>query len=224
MNRSYLLIVDIQRGAAKNTLMVVLNCPNCGSDLDSRFAAAKMTTCTSCSTTLFLESGHLRHAGSSGEMHDAPVLFQIGQTTRAGDETYEILGHARFSYGAGWWDEFFAITDNAENVWISVDEGDVIVQCRIPKDAAPITPMPPALGTNVRYRGDDYRVTETETATCIALRGEFPEVLEIGTTYTYVNCQGDGDILLSGEFSSGAPDWYAGVWLDQYTLKIETIS
>ncbi|MEP4247032.1 DUF4178 domain-containing protein [Tateyamaria sp.] len=208
----------------KFQLMVNLNCPNCGYDLETRFAAAKMTTCTSCETTLFLESGHLRDAGSSGEMHDVPLLFQVGQTVKAGARTYEIIGHARFSYGAGWWDEFFAVTADDEEVWISVDEGDVVVQRHLPPGAAPNISKPPKLGAYVTTRSANYRVTEKETATCIALRGAFAEVLEIGTTYEYINCQGDNYELLSGEFSTGVPDWYTGVWLDQYNLKIETIS
>ncbi|MEP1013485.1 MAG: DUF4178 domain-containing protein [Paracoccaceae bacterium] len=204
--------------------MAVLNCPNCGNRLDLRFAAAKMTTCASCRTTIYLESDHLRDAGSSGEMHDAPLLFQVGQTVSTGAETYEIIGHARFSYGAGWWDEFFAVTGDAEEVWISVDEGDVIVQRLLPPDAISKISLPLELGTNVTTDDANYRVTETETATCIALHGEFPEVLKIGTTYSYVNCQGDDGTLLSGEFSTGDPDWYIGAWLDQYSLKIETRS
>ena len=214
----------MRRGVVKFPIMAVLNCPNCGYDLESRFAAAKMTTCASCQTTLFLESGHVRDAGSSGEMHDAPLLFQVGQSVSTNAETYNIIGHARFSYGPGWWDEFFAVMQDGEEVWISVDEGDVIVQRLLPRDAAPSITKPPKLGAYVTTRMDNYRVTETDTATCVALRGEFPEIIKIGMTYLYVNCQGDDDILLSGEFSTGAPDWYTGVWLDQYNLKIETIS
>lgn len=201
-----------------------LNCPNCGDTLTPRFSAAKMATCTSCETTLFLDSGHVQNAGSSGDMHDAPLLFQIGQTVRAGAETYDVIGHARFSYGAGWWDEFFAVTSDGEEVWISVDEGDVIVQRALPSDTAPQIVTPPSLGDYVTTQIENYRVTEKDTATCIAFRGAFPEVLTIGKTYTYVNCQGDDGLLLSGEFSTGAPDWYTGIWLDQFNLTIETVS
>ena len=201
-----------------------LNCPNCGYALAQRFSAAKMVTCTSCDTTLFLESGHLQNAGASGDMHEAPLLFQIGQTVRARSETYDVIGHARFSYGTGWWDEFFTMTPEGEEVWISVDEGDVIVQRPLSPDATPNISTPPNLGDRVQTKTKNYRVTEKDIATCIAFRGEFSEVLTIGTTYIYVNCRADDDGLLSGEFSSGSPDWYTGAWLDQYKLKIETIS
>lgn len=204
--------------------MRVLNCPNCGSDLESRFAAVKMTTCASCETTLYLESDHFRDAGSSGEMHDVPLLFQVGKTVRTGADTHTIIGHARFSYGTGWWDEFFATTEKGEEVWLSVDEGDVVVQRALSPGAAPDIWEPPELGAFLSIHGAKYRVTERETAICIALRGEFPEVLEIGATYEFVNCQGEDGTLLSGEFSTGAPDWYSGAWLDQYTIEIETVS
>ncbi|MEP3848142.1 MAG: DUF4178 domain-containing protein [Paracoccaceae bacterium] len=173
---------------------------------------------------MYIESGHLRDAGASGEMHDAPLLFQVGEAVSFGAETYNVMGHARFSYGIGWWDEFFAVTDRGEEVWISVDEGDVIVQRPLSPDDAPSIKTPPELGDSLTTPETNYRVTEKDTATCIAFRGEFPEVLQLGSKYEFINCQGDDDTLLSGEFSTGDPDWYTGAWLDQYSLKIETRS
>lgn len=199
--------------------MTELNCPNCGYALARRFAAAKMMTCESCSTTLFLETDHLRNAGSSGEMHEVPLLFKIGQTVRAGADSFDVMGHARFDYGTGWWDEFFAIAPDGEEVWISVDEGDVIVQRPLPERFTPDITTVPQLGTIFDVRGTRYRVTEKDIATCIAVRGSFPEVLTLGTSYSYVNCQGEGGSILSGEFSTGAPDWYTGTWLDPYALQ-----
>ncbi|MEP3674842.1 DUF4178 domain-containing protein [Sulfitobacter sp.] len=199
--------------------MTKLNCPNCGYALARRFATAKMMTCGSCATTLFLETDHLRNAGASGEMHDTPLLFKIGQTVRTGASSFEVMGHARFDYGTGWWDEFFAVALDGEEVWISVDEGDIIVQRPLSEQFTPDITTVPKLGTLFDVRGTRYRVTENDTATCIAVRGSFAEVLTLGSSYSYVNCQGEGGRILSGEFSTGAPGWYTGSWLDPYAFE-----
>lgn len=200
--------------------MADLNCPNCGYGLAPRFSAAKMTTCPSCATTLFLDGSHMETLGSSGDMHEAPMLFEIGQTVQSDRLVCDIVGHARFDYGPGWWDEFFAIKRDGAEVWISVDEGDVILQEWVPMDKAPDLKKPPRLGAVLTAFGAPFRVTEHSSAACIAVRGEFPELLHVGLEYSYVNCQGDDGLMLSGEFSTGDPDWYIGQWLDPFALRV----
>ena len=200
--------------------MAEMNCPNCGSGLDPKFGAAKMTTCPSCSTTLYLTGAHIKNAGSSGEMHDSPLLIKVGQLVDVGAKTYNVLGHARFDYGRGWWDEFFAISEGGGAFWISVDEGDIVLQEPLPKNEAPNLTSRPRLGASLEVFGSHFRVSEHAEATCIAVRGDFPEVLYVGAQHTYVNCQGQDGLILSGEFSSGTPDWYIGQWLDPFELQI----
>ena len=201
--------------------MTDLSCPNCGYPVAPALDAAKMATCAACDTTLFLDGPTIRDAGSSGDMHDAPMLFDVGSTVRAGFVMFDVLGHARFDYGPGWWDEFFAVTRDGDHVWVSVDEGDVILQQPVPDYGCPPITSPPRLGDVVMFKGQAFRVTETDAAKCIAVRGTFPEVLTIDTAYRYVNCQSGDGHTLSGEFSTGAPDWYLGQWLDPFEIDVE---
>ena len=121
-----------------------------------------------------------------------------------------------------WWDEFW-VEGTDHRVWISVDEGDVILQRPIPRNDCPANTKPPKLGDTVTAERRNYRVTEASSAICIAVRGHFSEILKIGSQYDYVNCTGENGNLLSGEFSEGAPDWYLGAWLDpfEFTVGIE---
>lgn len=198
------------------------NCPNCGDSLPAAFNAAKMCTCPSCDTTLVLDGAHLQNAGTSGQMHDFPTLLKLGQSIHIKGHDYQVLGHVRFDYGRGWWDEFW-VEGTDHRVWISVDEGDVILQRPIPRNDCPANTKPPKLGDTVTAERRNYRVTEASSAICIAVRGHFSEILKIGSQYDYVNCTGENGNLLSGEFSEGAPDWYLGAWLDpfEFTVGIE---
>jgi len=196
------------------------NCPNCGNALAIQFALAKMTTCDACDTTLYLRDNGFLNAGTSGEMHDGPLLMQIGDTVRIDGGVFDILGHARFDYGPGWWDEFYALDGAGNGAWLSVDEGEVILQRPVnePLYGAPIAA--PQLGATFEVNGHHYRVTERDAATCIAVRGEFPETLTVGEAYNFINARNIYADILSGEFSADGVQWFIGKWIDPFDVQV----
>ncbi|KNG93325.1 DUF4178 domain-containing protein [Pseudaestuariivita atlantica] len=199
------------------------NCPNCGAAQDPAFRAARMMTCTSCGTTLFLDPSGARDAGSAGVMHDAPSLLTLGTDVRLAGAVWHVVGHARYSYGRGHWDEYWC-TSGDDAAWISVDEGDVVVQRALPPDDAPRLSGPPPTGQTIEvasgfWGADTYRVTEREEARCEAIRGSFPEPLEVGETHTFVNANGEHGGLLSGEFWDGGQAWFLGEWVDPFDVR-----
>jgi DNA-directed RNA polymerase subunit RPC12/RpoP len=196
------------------------NCPNCGSLCPIILKTAKLVTCQSCGTTLFLKGDHIELAGEQGVMHEAPQLFVVGDTVELGGKTLQILGHARYSYGRGFWDEYCGISQKGLSSWISVDEGDVVEQSRIPTDQMPKAQPPFKPGETLTFEDTTYTVTEVEQAECIALRGQFDEELQVGETYRFVNAAADGYRLLSGEFWGDGVSWYEGRWRDPFGVKV----
>lgn len=202
--------------------MTEYHCPNCGSSFGPQLNHIKMMNCESCGTSVVVDNGELHRAGTQGEMHDAPLLFGLKDEVRIDRATWRIRGHARFSYGRGTWDEFWAETDAGEGAWISVDEGDVAIQRPLDPAAAPRLGGAPSLGAEVVVEGRRYTVIEVETATCLAVRGVFPEVLAVGETYRFANFTGTGGELLSGEFWPEGQAWSLGDWVDPFDVKVST--
>ncbi|MGR3802472.1 DUF4178 domain-containing protein [Marinibacterium profundimaris] len=194
------------------------NCPNCGDHVAEALAAAPMAVCPSCDTTLYRLDGRLLSAGTAGEMHDAPLLFGLGDRIRVAGRWHEAVGHARFAYSTGWWDEFWVEDAEGDGRWVSIDEGDVVSQK--PLETPPVARVPRRVGAIVSF-GEGYRVTEIDEGRCIALRGRFPERLAVGDTYDYVNCMASNGELLSGETHAGETEWFLGQWLDPFELEIE---
>lgn len=150
-------------------------------------------------------------------MHDAPLPADLGETLIIDGDKYDLVGHARFSYGAGWWDEFWALTARGDGVWISVDEGDVAIQM-IAEDRDPIKGIRrlPRVG---EWAGD-WRVTEVEEATCLAVRGNFPERMRVGDTYRFANLEdGTGRIASAEVDDDGTLEWTVGVWVDRWQVR-----
>ncbi|MFZ7091079.1 DUF4178 domain-containing protein [Primorskyibacter sp. 2E233] len=198
-----------------------LTCPNCGDAVPAQISYVTMVTCPSCSTTLYLDGARLRAAGKAGEMHDGPKLFDLGDTVRLGEATVQIMGHARFSYGRGWWDEFWGLDEEQRSVWVSVDEGDIILQYPMKESFWPPLQSGSPVGTAFKHRDETWRVVEHDKAECIALRGSFGEQLAVGETYRFINAQSESGALMSGEFWEDGRAWFLGFWHDPFEIKVE---
>jgi len=195
-----------------------MNCPNCGADLPRTLTRAKMVACAYCESTVLLEDDALRSAGEKGVMAEEPSLFVLGRPITYRRESFLPVGQARFSYGAGWWDEFWAVNGAGDGVWVSVDEGEIAVE-RPYEPGVTLSPARLKMGARVSLNGETFTVTEADRATCLALRGEFPEALHVGQTYDYWHLSGPLGRLVTLEYSDGEFAASEGVWVDPYLIR-----
>ena len=133
-----------------------VTCPNCGYGFDNLRKSTRMFDCPSCDTTLFREVDALKPLGNNGEMHDFPMLFGLHDTVTADGKNFLITGHARYDYGRGTWDEMYGEDGSGKGAWISIDEGDVVIQYPYEGQSGPRPSDPPAVGTTFGYSGTDY--------------------------------------------------------------------
>lgn len=200
--------------------MSPFNCPNCGDDVTPSIARARMVTCPSCDSTILIESDAVRLAGQQGVMHEVPLLFDIGDTVICGKNTVTIHGHARFSYGRGFWEEFWGETPKGVSIWVSVDEGDIVVQKPVPARNFPRRRDDYAPGQAITCQDIGFNVVEVDQANCVAIRGSFDEELKVGETYRFVNAQATNGMLLSGELWEDGQAWFLGYWFDPFEIKV----
>ncbi len=150
-------------------------------------------------------------------MQDAPTLIRLGEHVQVRHETLLPVGHAQFDYGRGWWDEYWCLDENGEGCWLSADEGDYAVERVLPQSRWP-KGFRPALGNVAQLNGQDYRVTEAETAACLAVRGEFPEVIAIGEKHLYFDLSGPDGALATYEKWDDGEGWTIGAWVDPWDV------
>jgi len=194
------------------------NCPNCGAELSCRLASAKMAACAYCESTILLDDEGMRKAGEAGTMAEEPSLIALGQEFTYDGQSFMPVGHARFSYPNGWWDEFWCLDGKGEGIWVSVDEGDIAIEVPIElKKQPPLSVL--KLGNTLKLKGATWRITEADEGKCEALRGEFPEELRVGDTYQYWHLSGPDARLLTLEYSDGEVSATEGSWIDPYILR-----
>ena len=204
-----------------------LSCPQCGTAQAPRFRAAKMVTCPSCGTTLYLDDQAARLAGDQGVLHELPAPIGLGEDFRHGPIRLTPLGFLRYDYGPGTWDEYWCIDPKGEGIWLSVDEGEMVLQAPIPQINAPKTSPHLRLGHQISFQGLDWTITEIGTAKLIGWRGELPFAAYLNAQHSYLNCS-RGNRLLSAELwpredGTQGSHWSLGQWLDPYDIRPSTI-
>lgn len=197
------------------------NCPNCGARINELAKIARMAACESCDTTLLIEDEVARAAGEKGVMHETASLFDIGDTVKAGESSVILKGKARFSYGRGFWDEFWGLDENGKSVWISLDEGDVAVQRELADASLSKAVQKAGIGDAIALDRREFVIAEIETAECVALRGAFDHELRVGESYKFINALGRNGTLLSYEYWIGGAQLYLGQWFSPFDIEVE---
>ncbi|MCK0165978.1 DUF4178 domain-containing protein [Jannaschia sp. S6380] len=198
------------------------SCPNCGAALPAILAHARMVNCAFCGSSIVLDDATLRLAGRAGEMLDAPELIELARPVRLPQGVFTARGHVRYDYGRGHWDEYHGDLDG-DLVWVSVDEGDVVLQRPLadpPQGARTLF----RLGATLRVMGLDYTCTEVATARAAAFRGQLPEAIVVGEAHLYANFAGPRGAILSGEAwtlpgGEEAIAWFHGHWIDPFAVR-----
>ncbi|MEL6337975.1 MAG: DUF4178 domain-containing protein [Pseudomonadota bacterium] len=201
--------------------MAEYRCENCGAPIERRIRTSRLVACTACNTTQMLVDDVFRNAGTQGVMLEVPGLLTLGRRARLPGFEVEVLGHLRFSYGPGWWDEYWCDAGDKQ-LWISVDEGDIAIERPMQARDIPRS-LVPGPGAQFKLRRVTYTATEVETAECIALRGELPEAIAIGERHAYVDFTGDRGEMVTYERWEGAAGveeaWYTGTWIDPWEVE-----
>lgn len=194
-----------------------LSCPSCGNAVPHELRYAKLVVCPSCQVSLFLEDDAVKHAGERSALVDGPSLFEVGRPFYYGGGTYVPHGRIRYDYGRGWWDEWWVGTDAGQAVWVSVDEGDIVMQ-------EPLNLNGPApaweslqLGTTLSVGSQNLTVTERNEANCVGFQGELPEFVQLGQVHRFVHLSGPKGLLLTIEFDDET-QVYKGFWLDPFEI------
>lgn len=197
--------------------MSAVNCPNCGDTLPRLLDLTKMVDCESCGTTVILDGDALQNAGQRGEMLDAPSLITLNTPVRIKAKDYTPVGHMRFDYGAGWWDEYWCLDPFGAGVWLSADEGDYVFEHPLDRSLWPMVQS-----KSLEFNGVTYVVSEKDSATCVAFRGQLPEVITLGETHHYTSFVSDAGKALTREHwtENGKTQeaWFAGEWLDPWSI------
>lgn len=199
-----------------STQTTLYNCPQCGDQLHVHFKYSKLVKCRSCGSSIFLEDESAKLTGEQSVLSPEPSLIRLNQAFEYHDVTYTPLGKIRYSYGRGFWEEWFIKNQNNKTLWLSIDEGDFVLQEKMKLS------LPFKSSTNFKVGSNygNYTVTEIGVGTCVGFEGELPESIEINEEHKYIHLsQGHGN-LVTLEFTENETQTYKGKWINPLEIKV----
>ena len=104
------------------------NCPQCGDALEIHFKYSKLVKCSSCNSSIFLEDNTVKLIGESSVLSPEPSLIELHKPFKLQAKTFTPLGKIRYAYGRGFWEEWFLKDERNQEFWLSIDEGDFVLQ------------------------------------------------------------------------------------------------
>ena len=190
-----------------------LYCPQCGYELPIYFRDTKLVKCKACKSSIFLEDEGAKTIGKASQLAPEPSLIRLMHPFKYKSSTYMPLGKVRYSYGRGYWEEYFLKSDDTRELWLSIDEGDFALEKR-----ADIEIDTSNLLIGSKYKG--YIVSEIGYGECVGFEGELPKLIEIGSKYRYYQLSKGSGELVTVELNSKFKEVYIGKWIDPFDIEV----
>jgi DNA-directed RNA polymerase subunit RPC12/RpoP len=197
------------------------NCPSCAAPLPKTFRSTRLVACENCRSVLHLSHGEVDELGKQAALAEYPSLFELGHRYRYGDLLLEPAGMLHYGYGRGFWDEWWCETDRGAGVWVSVDEGDFVMEQRQSSEGAP--PLAQLKkNPGLKMFNTNWIATEFGEASFEGMAGAVPEVVKPGRTFHYVHLSAPGRQLITLEYDDpqASPDVYLGEWMDPFLIEV----
>jgi len=126
------------------------------------------------------------------------------------------MGMIRYSYGRGFWDEWWVKDDSDEEWWLSVDEGDMVLEKLIENEDDISLFKDAYIGEK---SGKEWIVTEIGEGSCEGFAGSLPHRIIIGQTHRYIHLSGYKATLKTLEVDTTGMRTYRGKWINPFDIK-----
>ncbi len=201
----------------KNNPNSTYNCPQCGDSLKIYFQYSKLIKCSSCNSSIFLEDDAVKVIGQSSVLSPEPSLIQLHKAFTYKKKSYLPIGKIRYSYGRGFWEEWFLKDASNKEFWLSIDEGDFVLQEKV---KLPL-PVKSTSAFTVGAKYGKYLVTEKGEGTCVGFEGELPKNINTFQKHQYVHLSLGYGKLVTIEFTKELIETFRGEWIDPLEIEVQ---
>ena len=171
--------------------------------------------CQSCGSSIFLDDEGTRLIGKASTLSPEPSLLKLHDPIIVNNNNYLPIGKIRYSYGRGFWEEWFLKDNQNRSFWLSIDEGDFVLE----KQTEINLPFKSPHAVRVGRRYGNYIATEVGEGSCVGFEGELPFAIELGKKHQYIHLSKGGGNLVTVEFTDGVDSVFQGKWIDPLSIK-----
>ena len=204
--------------------MSSLVCSACGAPISINNPATVSVACSYCDCVMMRTDGGVKEKGKQSRLPEGYSRLYRGAMGTIGEHNFQVLGRVRYSFGLGFWDEWYVMLDSGEGHWITEDDYSFSFQVlyRGVVDVLPYSKY--SVGDNLTLGDRDYQVKEIGMAECLGIEGEVPKGILPHEKYPYLDAVSyDGTHVLGLEFDNEQyrPTAFVGRWLKTSDIRLE---
>ena len=199
-----------------------ISCPSCGATHDVRNPGVITVVCEYCGNAVYWDKEKVRSAGKQSILPEGFSRLYRGATGSLNQRRFCVMGRVRYSFGKGFWDEWFLEFADGSIGWLTEDNHDLALQTRTsPGRIPPFTSLRP--GKTITIRKDaTVVVREVGQAECIGVEGDLPIEVGTGETYSFADAgTPDGQFVFGIEYDADPPTVFIGKWLKYGELTLD---
>lgn len=199
-----------------------LNCPSCGASHSLANPGIVMFLCDYCGTAVYWDQEKIEAAGKQSVVPEGFSRLYRGAVGTIRQKRCVVLGRVRYSFGRGFWDEWYLERAGNTMIWLTEDNHELCWQSRIELEGGALPFEMYAPGVTIQARDMKFVVREVGNAECIGIEGELPKHVTAGESYPYVDAGSlDGRYVLGIEYDDDKPAVFFGRWLKWSELKLD---
>ena len=197
-----------------------ITCPSCGATHELHNPGIIMYSCEYCGSAVYWDEEKIRSAGTQATLPEGFSRLFRGATGSLHQKRFVVLGRVRYSFGAGFWDEWYLDCADGTMRWLTEDNHELAIQGALDLEVGPYESYAPR--SMITARDIHFVVQEVGTAECIGIEGDLPKRIEVGEKYGYVDASSpDGRYTLGIEYDEERPTVFFGRWLKWAELKLD---
>ncbi len=198
-----------------------VHCPTCGAVLPVSNPGVLMVVCEYCRNAIYWEGGGITHAGKQSVLSEGFTRLYRGAAGALRGKRFVVLGRIRYSFGQGFWDEWFIEFEDGSTAWVTEDNHELALEAVIQSTGIPSWESL-AVGGRVSVDGQTFVIEEKGEAECLGMEGELLERVETGERYPYADGSSlDGRYTLGLEYDGEWPTVFKGEWIAHEELVLD---
>lgn len=175
-------------------MTAALACPTCGAPLRERFRGPELVVCEHCGSFVAIAAQRLTVVGRAAPLVRTPTRFALGATIRVRGVPCECVGHVRYDYDDGAWDEWQLARPDGTIVRLQEDEGDLVLWATAVA-GAPVSLAGARPGGALPLFGRTVRVSEIGRARVVGAEGSLERIVTPATPFDYVDGHAAGGVV-----------------------------
>lgn len=198
-------------------------CPSCGAPVAFRASASVYAICDFCHSTLVRQDQDLKNLGRMADLLEDGSILQRGSEGAYHGTHFAIVGRIQLKYGAGFWNEWHLLFDDARSGWLSEAGGEYVVSFL----ARTKEPLPAfatlRAGNPIMLADRSFTVTDLESAHCIAGEGELPFKVDAGYEVDSADLRSEDGKFATIDYSEDPPLLFIGEPVPVAALKFANL-